>query len=157
MSQSPSPPPKGFNLRRRFVLVASQYNAKYVQGLITHCTAELRALSANATVSLRRVPGAFEIPLVVQKIAQKQAVDAIIALGVILEGQTAHAQFLGNVVTHSLQQIALQHGVPVIHAVLSLKNEAQARKRCLGNKINRGTEAARVAFEMANIMARIRR
>ncbi len=157
MSQLPSPRPKGISLRRTFVLVGSQYNAKYVQGLITHCTAELRALSAGARVSLRRVPGAFEIPLVVHEIAQKRTADAIIALGVILEGETAHAQFLGEAITHSLQQIALQHGVPVIHAVLSLKNESQARKRCLGYKINRGTEAARAAVEMTNIMARIRR
>jgi len=157
MSQLSSPRPKGVNLRRTFVLVASQYNAKYVQGLITHCTAELRALSANTRVSLRRVPGAFEIPLVVNEIAKKKAADAIIALGVILEGETAHAEFLGDVVTHSLQQIALRHGVPVIHAVLSLKSESQARKRCLGEKINRGTEAARAAVEMTNIMARIRR
>ena len=59
--------------------------------------------------------------------------------------------------TQALQHISLEHGVPVIHAVLSLKNEAQARKRCLEDKINRGTEAARAAFEMTNLLADLRK
>ena len=59
--------------------------------------------------------------------------------------------------TRALQQIALEHGVPVIHAVLSLKNEQQARKRCLEDEMNRGTEAARAAFEMTNVLAKLRR
>nr|MBA3543179.1 6,7-dimethyl-8-ribityllumazine synthase [Chthoniobacterales bacterium] len=83
--------------------------------------------------------------------------DAIIALGVILEGETAHAQFLGQSVTNALQQISLDYGVPVIHAVLSLKDETQARERCLGDKINRGMEAARAAYEMANLIAELRK
>ena len=78
------------------------------------------------------------------------------ALGVILQGETAHAQHLGQSVTDALQQISLEHGIPVIHAVLSLKNEAQARKRCLEDEINRGTEAARAAIEMANLIADLR-
>jgi 6,7-dimethyl-8-ribityllumazine synthase len=155
MSELASRRPTATSARRRFVIVASQFNGEYVQGLVTHCTKELRALSDGVRVSLHRVPGAFEIPLIVQEIARKQIADAIIALGVILEGETAHARFLGDVIAHSLQQIALQNGVPVIHAVLSLKSEAQARKRCLGNKINRGTEAARAAVAMASIMARV--
>ena len=87
---------------------------------------------------------------------QKNA-DAIIALGVILEGETAHAQHLGQVVTRALQQVALEHGVPVIHAVLSLKNEEQARERCLEDEINRGTEAARAALEITNLLAELRK
>ena len=79
------------------------------------------------------------------------------ALGVILQGETEHAQHLGQVVTQALQQISLEHGVPVIHAVLSLKNEEQARKRCLESEINRGTEAARTAVEMANLLAKLRK
>ena len=87
----------------------------------------------------------------------KKKADAIIAFGVILQGETAHAQHLGQVVTSALQQVALEHGVPVIHAVLSLKNEEQARERCLGDKINRGTEAARAALEITNLLAELRK
>jgi 6,7-dimethyl-8-ribityllumazine synthase len=157
MSQLVPPRPRVINVRRGFVLVASQFNAKYVQGLVNHCTEELRALSPASNVSLILVPGAFEIPLVVREVALKKKPDAIIALGVILEGDTAHARQLGDTVTHSLQQISLEHGVPVIHGVLSLKDEAQARKRCLEKQMNRGTEAARAAFEMTNVIAELRR
>ncbi len=157
MSQFVPPKPRLINVRRGFVLVASQFNAQYVQGLVTHCTDELRTLSPASNVVLHLVPGAFEIPLVVREVALKKEADAIIALGVILQGETAHAQFLGQVVTTSLQEISLAHGVPVIHAVLSLKNETQAKKRCLEDEMNRGTEAARAAFEMANLIAELRK
>ncbi len=144
-------------MKRGFTLVASQFNATYVQGLVTHCTEELRALSPQANVALHLVPGAFEIPLVVREVALKKNIDAIIALGVIIEGETDHARLLGDVVTNALQQIALETGVPVIHAVQSVKNEAQARERCLEEKINRGTEAARSAYEIANLLAELRK
>jgi 6,7-dimethyl-8-ribityllumazine synthase len=157
MSEFVPPKPRVIGMRCDFVLVASQFNAKYVQGLVTHCTDELRTLSPASNVNLLLVPGAFEIPLVVREVALRKDADAIIALGVILEGETAHAQHLGQVVTQALQQISLEHGVPVIHAVLSLKNEEQARERCLEAKINRGTEAARAAFEMTNVLADLRK
>jgi len=143
--------------KRVFVLVASQFNAKYVRGLATHCTDELRKLSPASSVTLHRVPGAFEIPIVVREKARQGNVDAIVALGVILQGETAHAQHLGQVVTQALQQISLEYGVPVIHAVLSLKDEEQARKRCLEDEINRGTEAGRAAVEMADLLAKLRK
>jgi 6,7-dimethyl-8-ribityllumazine synthase len=157
MSNFVPPKPRVINVKRGFVLVASQFNAKYVQGLVTHCTDELRALSPGSNVSLILVPGAFEIPIVVREVALKKTADAIVALGVILQGGTHHAQHLGQSVTHALQQISLEHGVPVIHAVLSLIDEVQARNRCLEDEHNRGTEAARVAFEMANVMAELRK
>ena len=157
MSQLVPRRPRVIKVRRGFVLVASQFNAKYVQGLVNHCTEELRALSPASNVSLILVPGAFEIPLVVREVASKKHADAIIALGVILQGDTVHARQLGDSVTHSLQQISLAHGVPVIHAVLSLMDEEQARKRCLEKRMNRGTEAARAAFEMTNVMAELRK
>ncbi len=157
MSQFVPPRPRLVNVKRGFTLVASQFNAKYVQGLVTHCTEELRALSPQANVTLHLVPGAFEIPIVVREVALKKSADAIIALGVIIEGDTDHARLLGEVITGSLQQIALEHGVPVIHGVQSLKNDEQARERCLGDRINRGTEAARAAFEIANLVADLRK
>jgi 6,7-dimethyl-8-ribityllumazine synthase len=157
MSQFVPPRPRLVSAKRGFVLVASQFNAQYVQGLVNHCTDELRVLSPGTNVTLHLVPGAFEIPLVVREIALKKNADAIIALGVILEGETAHARHLGEVVSNALQQIALEQGVPVIHTVLSLQNEELARARCLEDKINRGTEAARAAVEMANLVGELRK
>lgn len=154
--ESPSRPvtAKG---KRTFHIVASRFNAQYVDGLIDHATEELRALAPNATISLHRVPGSFEIPVVVRELATQNKADAIIACGVILQGETNHAQNLSRSVTDALQRIAIEHGVPVINVVLSFDSENQARARCLENKINRGTEAARAAVEIANVMSEFRR
>jgi 6,7-dimethyl-8-ribityllumazine synthase len=142
--------------KRQFSIVASLFNEQYVQGLIDHAGAELKSLAPHATVSLHRVPGAFEIPVVVRELALQKKADAILALGVILQGKTSHAENLARSVTDALQQIALEHGIPVINAVLSLETEAQAQERCLGSTINRGTEAARAAVEVANVMGELR-
>ncbi|HEY1770372.1 MAG TPA: 6,7-dimethyl-8-ribityllumazine synthase [Chthoniobacterales bacterium] len=157
MSQYVPPRPRLVSTKRGFVLVASQFNAKYVQGLVNHCTEELRVLMPLANVRLHLVPGAFEIPIVVREVALKKDADAIIALGVILDGKTDHARHLAEVVTNTLQKIALEQGVPVIHAVLSLKTEQQARERCLEDKINRGTEAARAAVEITSLLMELRK
>ena len=157
MSNSiPSPPRTRRYGKRDFGLVASHFNAKYVEGLVNHCSDELRALSPRCTIALHHVPGAFEIPIVVRELAAGKKADAIIALGVILEGHTAHAENLGRVVTDALQQVALEYGVPVIHAVLSLKNAEQARERCLEGRINRGIEAARAAVAIADVISELR-
>jgi 6,7-dimethyl-8-ribityllumazine synthase len=143
--------------QRSFHIVASRFNDRYVGGLIDHATAELRHRAAGSHVFLHRVPGAFEIPVVVRELASRNQADAIIACGVILEGETNHAQNLSRSVTDALQRIAVDHGVPVINAVLSFKSEAQASERCLGEKINRGTEAARAAVEICGTMSILRR
>jgi 6,7-dimethyl-8-ribityllumazine synthase len=156
MSTAVPPRPRHVGGKRYFTLVASQFNARYVQGLVNHATEELRTLLPNAVVTLHQVPGAFEIPIVVREIALRQRAHAVIAIGVILKGNTTHAEHLSHSVTNALQQIAVEYGVPVINAVLSLENEAQARERCLEKKINRGIEAARAAVEIANVMSELR-
>ena len=157
MSNLISPRPRAVGVaKRHFPIVASQFNATYVQGLIDHATAELRALIPGATTSLLQVPGAFEIPLVVRELALQKRGDAIIAIGVILKGKTDHAENLSRSVTDALQRIAVTHGVPVINAVLSFDDETQARERCLENEINRGTEAARAAVEISNVISKLR-
>jgi 6,7-dimethyl-8-ribityllumazine synthase len=148
--------PRASDKQRTFIIVASQFNAPYVEGLVDHATKELRALAPNANVSIERVPGAFEIPVVVRELALQEKANAVIACGVILKGKTDHAQNLSRSVTDALQRIAIGHGVPVINAVLSFDNETQARKRCLENKINRGTEAARAAVKIADVMSKLR-
>jgi 6,7-dimethyl-8-ribityllumazine synthase len=156
MSKStPSRPPIA-KVNRTFHIVASRFNTQYVDGLIEHVTEELRALSPDSKILLHRVPGSFEIPVVARELAIQNKANAIIACGVILQGETDHAQNLSRSVTDALQRIAIEHGVPVINAVLSFDNENQARARCLENKINRGTEAARAAVEIANALSEIR-
>ncbi|MEP6956902.1 MAG: 6,7-dimethyl-8-ribityllumazine synthase [Chthoniobacterales bacterium] len=152
----PRPRQLGAGTKRVFPLVASQFNAEYVQGLVNHATEELRTLAPNAAVTLHLVPGAFEIPVVVRELALQKKADAIIAIGVIIQGSTTHAEHLASSVTNALQQIAIEYGVPVINAVLGLENEEQARERCLGKKINRGIEAARAAVQVANTMTEVR-
>jgi len=143
--------------KRTFQIVASQFNVQYVQGLVDHAAEELNELAPSAGISIHRVPGSFEIPLVVRELARKKRADAIIACGVIMQGETSHAKNLSRSVTDALQQIAIEYGVPVINVVLSFNNEDQARERCLENRINRGTEAARAAVEMASVMSKLRR
>jgi 6,7-dimethyl-8-ribityllumazine synthase len=156
MSNTAPSPPRILAGEFRFAIVASQFNRRYVDGLVDHATKELRLLAPDAAISVHRVPGAFEIPIVVRELALQRKANAIIAIGVILKGKTSHAKNLARSVTNALQRIALDHGVPVIHTVLSPDNKAQAQKRCLGGKINRGTEAARAAVQIADVMARLR-
>ena len=156
MSTAAPSRPRGNKRKRTFRIVASQFNTHYVDGLVDHATEEVRALAPDAAISLHRVPGSFEIPVIVRELAAQDKADAVIACGVILQGETNHAQNLSRSVTEALQRIAVEHGVPVINVVLSFDNEDQARERCLGKKINRGTEAARTAVEIANVLADLR-
>lgn len=155
MSKSVPPRPHAVAAQRRFAIVAGQFNAPYVQGLVDHATEELRELVPAAAISAHRVPGSFEIPVVVRELARQKKADAIIACGVIMQGETNHAKNLSRSVTDALQRIAVDYGVPVINVVLSFDNEDQARERCLENKINRGTEAARTAVEIATVMSKL--
>ena len=148
--------PRQVGQRRSFAIVAGQYNPDYVRALVEHARAEFLAISPSFNVTVYEVPGAFEIPLVVQEVATRGGVDAIVALGVIIEGETQHAALIGTEVTRALQQLALAHRIPVIHEVLLLKNEEQARVRCMGEELNRGTEAARVAARMAQTLSELR-
>lgn len=157
MSNAISPRPRAVGvLKRHFPIVASQFNAAYVQGLVDHLVTELRVLIPSVTTTLFQVPGAFEIPVVVRELASQKRGDAIIAVGVIMKGETDHAKNLSHSVTDALQRIAVAHAVPVINVVLSFDNESQARARCLENEINRGTEAARAAIEITNVMSKLR-
>jgi 6,7-dimethyl-8-ribityllumazine synthase len=139
-----------------FAIVASQYNEEFTQPLIDHTHQELNILEPGATVSLTSTPGAFEIPLAVQTVAELDRYQAIIALGVILEGQTEHAALIAQNVTRALLDISLAHRIPVIHAVLLVKNAEQARARCIDQELNRGIEAARAAVSAARAIRDIK-
>jgi len=132
-----------------FAIVASQYNSEFVQPLVDHAKKELGVLEPGASITVIQVPGAFEIPLLAKAAAESHRYQAILALGVILEGATAHADLIARGVTQALLEISLSHRLPVIHGVLLLQNEDQARERCMGKDLNRGTEAARAAVATA--------
>lgn len=139
----------------RAAIIASKYNQRYVNSMVK--AAERTLKSAGATFDVYRVPGAFEIPAVASALAAAGRHDVLICLGVILRGATTHAQHIGDAVTDALVRLQIDHRLPVIHEVLLLENEQQARERCLDKDHNRGEEAAQTALEMAALMRRLPR
>lgn len=129
----------------RFALVVSEFNREYTDGLLRSAQEGL----AGHEMKVVRVPGAFEIPLQVQRLARTRSYAAILALGVIWQGRTAHAAEILRAVTDALMRISLETDVPVLHQVLAITTEAEAKARCLGGKLNRGREAAEAALAMA--------
>jgi len=135
-----------------FAIVASRYNARYVDAMLRAAKEELWRADVSR-IQIVRVPGAYEIPVVAKRLARTSpGLSAIICLGVILRGQTVHAAHIGEAVNRALMEIQLAHEIPVIHEVLLLENEAQAGTRCLNSKHNRGTEAAQTALAMARVL-----
>jgi 6,7-dimethyl-8-ribityllumazine synthase len=138
-----------------FAIVASRYNARYVDAMLRAAQSELKR--AGAKIQVVRVPGAYEIPVVAQRLARTApGLSAIICLGVILRGETVHAAHIGDAVSRALMEIQLAREIPVIHEVLLLENEQQARARCLNPRHNRGREAAQTALAMAQTLKKIR-
>jgi 6,7-dimethyl-8-ribityllumazine synthase len=141
----------------RFAIVASKYNARYVDAMIRAAEAELH-LNQAAEVRVLRVPGAFEIPVVAAELAGSTPPwDAVICLGVVLRGATTHAQHIGEAVSAALMNLQVKHRVPMIHEVLLLENRRQAEERCLDPRHNRGHEAAQTALAIAKVLAGLRR
>ena len=138
----------------RIAIVASRFNEALVDRLLAGCHQRLIELGLTENrIDVHRVPGAFEIPLAAQRAARTGRYAAVICLGVILRGQTSHAQQIADAVSASLARLQTRHAIPVIHEVLLLENQAQAVVRCLDKKHNRGAEAAQTALEMARVMA----
>ncbi len=146
--------PEADDTPARVAIVASRYNSRYTDAMVENCTDELSRLLPNATIETHRVPGAFEIPVVVERlcVSRQPKLDAVVALGVIIRGSTAHADLIAASITDALQDSARTHLLPVIHEVLLLDDTDQAEARALGEELNRGKEAAQAAAEMISVM-----
>ncbi|MCB1131468.1 MAG: 6,7-dimethyl-8-ribityllumazine synthase, partial [Verrucomicrobiae bacterium] len=151
MSSALPPKPRIVGPKVRICVVASKYNEQFTDSLVNNAIEELGELVPQGRVDLIRVPGAFEIPVMVASVLDRDPPACVIALGLILRGSTEHADLVAKSVTDSLQQLALQHLRPVIHEVLLVDDEKQAYARCIGSQLNRGREAARACASMIDL------
>ena len=152
LSSRPTLDPKSAN---HFAIVASRYNGEFVEPMLAKALEEITLIEPLSKTRVVHSPGSFEIPYLAGQLIRKNKPDAIICLGVIFQGETAHASLIAASVSDELCRISVDAGIPIIHAVLLLQNEGQARERCLGNQSNRGTEAARAAIESLRASAGI--
>jgi 6,7-dimethyl-8-ribityllumazine synthase len=141
--------PKG----ARFGIVAARFNEFIVDRLVDGALDALRRHGvADEHVSLVRVPGAFEIPVACRQLAQSRKVDAIIALGCVIRGATAHFEYVSSAATSGCSQVATSTGVPVIFGVLTTDSIEQAIERAGTKAGNKGAESAVAAIEMASVL-----
>ncbi|HWA25657.1 MAG TPA: 6,7-dimethyl-8-ribityllumazine synthase [Lacunisphaera sp.] len=135
----------------RFGLVAARFNEELVAALLARLVVKLRAEGVKARgLTLVRVPGSHEVPWAAGRLAASRRFDCIVALGVLIGGDTNHHEMVGQSVSHALQRVALDTGIPVINGVIVTDSLAQARVRCTG-RINRGAEFAQAALVMAEL------
>jgi 6,7-dimethyl-8-ribityllumazine synthase len=130
-------------------IVAARFNNRLTDALLDQVSAQLRKAGVKKkNLQIVRVPGSNELPIAVQLLASRQKPDALIALGVLIRGDTIHYELIADATTQALQRVALDARIPVINGVVVAENLKQAEARCLG-KINRGGEFASSALEMA--------
>ncbi len=142
----------------RFAIVASRFNEYIVERLIDGATDVLvRHGVSHGHIHLARVPGAFELPLVAQQLANNGRYDAIIALGVVIRGGTPHFEYIAGACTQGLSTVALQTNLPVSFGVLTVDSVEQAVERSGAKAGNKGADAALCALEMVSLSRRIAR
>jgi len=135
--------------RLRVALVQARFNASITDRLAAACREELARLGvAPDAIQLVTVPGALEIPVVLQALAEAEDHDALIARGCVIRGETYHFELVANESAAGVARVGLDHGIPVANAILTVDTEAQAWARV----DDKGRDAARVAVEMANLL-----
>ena len=133
----------------RIGIVRARFNEALTNKLAEACLAELDRLDVDAEdIRHVSVPGALEIPLALKALAESGEFDALVALGCVIRGETYHFELVANESGAGVTRVALDHGVPVANAILTVEHEAQAWARAE----DQGRDAARVAVEMANLM-----
>jgi len=140
----------------RYAIVVGRWNAFVVESLLEGAVDSLtRHGVQDEDITIYRTPGAVEIPLTVQKVAETKKFDAIIALGAVIRGGTPHFEYVSNECSKGMAQVSLQHGIPVAFGVLTVDSIEQAIERSGTKAGNKGEEAAMSAFEMVNLVKAI--
>ena len=134
----------------RIGIVQARFNADITDALAEACLAELSALGVTASdIDHVQVPGALEVPVALQALAERGGYQALVALGCIIRGETYHFELVANESGASVSRIALDYGLPIANAILTTENLEQAVAR----QTDKGRDAARVAVEMARLLA----
>lgn len=134
---------------KRLAIVVSEWNHEVTNALLEGCLQTLeKAGIPQSSIQVARVPGSFELILGSQKMASKFEVDAVIALGCVIQGETRHFDFICQAVANGISDVNLKHNKPVIFGVLTTDNQQQALDRCGGKHGNKGEEAAYTALRM---------
>jgi 6,7-dimethyl-8-ribityllumazine synthase len=136
----------------RIGIVMSRFNIDVCEGLLSACACTLRKHGvADGDITLASVPGALEIPTALQKMAKSGKFDALIALGAVIRGETYHFELVANESGNGVTRVALDSGMPIANAILTTEDDDQA----LARMSEKGTDAALVAIEMANLLKRL--
>jgi 6,7-dimethyl-8-ribityllumazine synthase len=140
----------------RFGIIVSRFNDELTNEL---CRSAYQCLEKNGakreTIDVVRVPGAYEIPGVAAKMAASGNYSALIVLGVVVEGETQHAQMIIDTTGQSILDISCRHNIPVINEIVGARSWAQAEARCLGGENTRGWYAAEAAIETARVYQKL--
>ncbi len=140
----------------KIALVASRFNSFLVEQLVKGAEDAFTRLGGDgADLLLVRVPGAYEIPVTAKRLAASGAYDAVVGLGAVVQGATAHAGLICETTARAFNQIALETGVPVTDGVVSAENLEQAVERCGTKQGNKGFAAMQAAIELANVLRQI--
>ena len=130
-------------------IVMSRFNQDICEGLLAACTSELKRLGvAEGDVEIATVPGALEIPLVLQTMAQSRRFDALVALGAVIRGDTYHFEVVSNDACRAVMEVQLETGIPVANGILTCENDDQA----LARMQQKGSDCAQAAVEVANLL-----
>ena len=142
----------------RFAIVVSRFNPEITDGLLTGAREALtEADVSDDDVAVVRVPGAFELPLTAQRLAESGRFDAVVCLGCLIKGDTMHFEYIAEAATRGIVDVNLATGVPVTFGVLTTLTDEQAEVRSRPGSGNKGREAAQAAVEMATLLRAIDR
>ena len=134
-------------------IIVSRFNSFLTEQLVKGAVdAFVRHGGEEKNLTLVRVPGAYEIPLAAKTLAAKKGIDAVVALGAVVQGATAHADLINETTARAFSQISLETGVPVLDGVVSAENLEQAVERCGTKQGNKGFSAMQSAIEMVNAL-----